>query len=94
MLAAPLEQSAVPVALLATRLMAQTLYGALPAFGIGSGGPNRHPTLVQVRLLIVSIEVVLARVRLDPLHDATLVNEVPMSGTANGGGTPLLPPPT
>jgi len=25
--------------------MAQTLYDGLPTFGIGNGGPNRHPTL-------------------------------------------------
>src|SRR6266404_3173238 len=94
MLAAPLEQSAVPVALLATRLMAQTLDGALPPFGIGSGGPNRHPTLVQFRLLPVSVEVRLPRVSPVPLHAVTLVSEVLMSGTVNGGGTLLRPPPT
>src|SRR6266481_7038403 len=47
---APLEQSAVPLALVVTALMTQTLVGVLPGFGIGSGGPNRHPTLVQRRL--------------------------------------------
>src|SRR5436309_13781252 len=62
MLAAPLEQSAVPVALLATRLITQTLYGGLNVFGIGSGGPNRQPTLVQFRLLPVSVEARLPRV--------------------------------
>src|SRR5437773_1343562 len=45
MLAAPLEQSAVPVALLATRLMAQTLYGAVarpdPGGELEPGGIRR-----------------------------------------------------
>ncbi len=92
MLAAPLEQSAVPVALLATRLMTQTLYGGLNVFGIGSGGPNRQPTLVQFRLLPVSVEARLPRVSAVPLHAVTLVSEVLMSGTTKGGGTALLPP--
>ena len=94
MLAAPLEQSAVPVALLATRLITQTLYGGLNVFGIGSGGPNRQPTLVQFRLLPVSVEARLPRVSAVPLHAVTLVSEVLMSGTTKGGGTALLPPPT
>src|SRR5213593_4564947 len=92
MLAAPLEQSAVPVALLATRLMTQTLYGGLNVFGIGSGGPNRQPTLVQFRLLPVSVEARLPRVSAVPLHAVTLVSEVLMSGTTKVGGTALLPP--
>src|SRR5436309_120208 len=73
MLAAPLEQSAVPVALLATRLITQTLYGGLNVFGIGSGGPNRQPTLVQFRLLPVSVEARLPRVSAVPLHAAMTV---------------------
>src|SRR2546425_8204500 len=50
-LEAPLEQSAAPLALVVTELMTQTLVGVLDGFGIGSGGPNRHPTLGQFRLL-------------------------------------------
>src|SRR5437870_4741765 len=50
-LEAPVEQSVVPLALAVTELMTHTLVGVLPGFGIGSGGPNRHPTLVQFRLL-------------------------------------------
>ena len=90
---APVEQSAVPLALLATTLTAQTLVGVLAEFGIGSGGPKRHPTLVQLRLLPVWVEVRLVRVRLDPLHIDTPVMELLMSGTAYGSGTLFLPPP-
>src|SRR5438876_8634081 len=43
---APLEQSAVPVAFAVTELMTHTLVAVLPGFGIGSGGPKRHPMLV------------------------------------------------
>src|SRR5437016_7337117 len=92
-LEAPLEQSDAPLASVVTELMTQTLVGVLDGFGIGSGGPNRHPTLVQSRLLPVWAEVRLARVRLVPLHEDTLVSELPMSGTAYGSGTVLLPPP-
>ena len=83
-LEAPLEQLAVPVALAVTELMTHTLVGVLPGFGIGSGGPNRHPTLVQFRLLPVAPEVRLVRVRVFvPLSQAeTPVSELPMSGTA------------
>ena len=90
---APVEQSAVPAALLATRLITQTLVGVLAGLGIGSGGPKRHPALVQLRLLPVCVEVRLVRVRLDPLHVATPVMELLMSGTAYGSGTVFLPPP-
>src|SRR5437870_5959435 len=44
---APLLQSAVPLALVATTLMTQTLVGVLAGFGIGSGWPNRHPAFVH-----------------------------------------------
>ena len=93
MLAAPLEQSAVPLAFCATVLMTQTLVGGLPGFGIGSGGPNRQSLLVQFRLLPVSVEVRLPRVTVVPLPGVTAVSELPMSGTAYGSGTLLLPPP-
>src|SRR5438132_1456839 len=80
----PVEQLAVPVALAVTVLMTHTLVGVLPGFGIGSGGPNRHPTLVQVRLLPVAPEVRLVRVRVfvTLLQAETPVSELPMSGTA------------
>ena len=35
----------------------------------------------------------LASVSAVPLHPVTLVSELPMSGTAYGSGTLLLPPP-
>ena len=81
-LEAPLEQSAEPLALVVTELMTHTLVGVLTGFGIGSGGPNRQPTLVQFRMLPVWAEVRLARVRLVPLQADTAVSELPMSGTA------------
>src|SRR5439155_885642 len=65
-LEAPLEQSAAPLALVVTELMTQTLVGVLDGFGIGSGGPNRHPTLGQFRLLPVWAEGRLATGRLVP----------------------------
>src|SRR6266446_1046690 len=68
---APLEQSAVPLASVATALMTHTLVGGLAGFGIGSGGPNRHPLLVQFRLLPVSVEVVAARLTAVPVHAAS-----------------------
>src|SRR5436309_9333915 len=92
-LEAPLAQSAVPLALTDTALMTHRLIGVVVEFGIGSGGPNRHPTLVQFRLLPVSVEVRRVRVRLVPLHGPSPVSELPMSGTWNGSGTPALPPP-
>ncbi len=80
---APVEQSAVPLALVDTVLMTQTLVGGLPAFGIGSGGPKRHPTLVQFRLVApASFDLTLASVSTVPLHPLTAVSELPMSGTA------------
>src|SRR6266404_2453928 len=90
---APDMQSAVPLALVVTVLMTHTLVGVLAVFGIGSGGPNRHPTLVQLRLLPVWLEVRLVSVRLVPLHGPSAVSELPMSGTAYGSGTLLPPPP-
>ena len=93
-LEAPVEQSAVPLALAVTELMTHTLVGVLPGFGIGSGGPNRHPTLVQFRLLAPeSLDLMLVRVSVVPLQADTAVSELPMSGTAYGRGTLLLPPP-
>ena len=93
---APLEQSAVPLASVATELMTHTLVGGLAGFGIGSGGPNRHPLLVQRRSGCVpptSVEVVALRLSAVPVHAATLVRDWPMSGTAYGSGTLLPPPP-
>src|SRR2546425_1261641 len=48
--AVPVEQSAVPFASWATVSMTHVLAAAplCAAFGTGSGGPNRHPALVQV----------------------------------------------
>ena len=81
---APVLQFPVPLALVATTLMTHTLVGVLPEFGIGSGGPKRHPTLVQFRLLAVCAEVRFVRIRspVPALHPVTPVSDVPMSGTA------------
>src|SRR2546427_2174375 len=91
---APVEQSAVPTAFCDTVLMTHRLIGVVAEFGIGSGGPNRHPTAVQFRLLPVWVEVSWLSVRLGPppTHD-TPVSELAMSGALNGSGTPELPPP-
>ena len=93
MFAVPLAQSAVPLASRATVLTTQTLVGVLPAFGIGSGAPKRQPLLVQFRLLPVVLALRFVRVSTVPLHDATPVSDVLMSGTAYGSGTVLPPPP-
>jgi hypothetical protein len=80
----PVLQFAVPLAFVATTFTTQTLVGVLAEFGIGSGGPKRHPTLVQFRLLPVAADVRFVSVRspVVPVHDETPVSEVPMSGTA------------
>src|SRR5213078_4226712 len=78
---APVTQSAEPVASADTELMTHRLIGVVVEFGIGSGGPNRHPTLVQFRLLPVSVEVRLLSVRQVSLQEASLVRLDPMSGT-------------
>jgi len=60
----------------------------------GSGGPKRHPAVVQSRLLPVSACVVPATVRLVPAHASTR-NRVgwTKSGTMTGSGTASRPPP-
>jgi len=74
-------------------LITQTLVGVLAEFGIGSGGPKRHPTLVQFRLLPVSVEVRFVNVRAVQAQFVMPVREFPMSGTLYGSGTVLPPPP-
>jgi hypothetical protein len=74
---APLTQSAVPLAFVDTELTTQTLVGVLTEFGMGSGGPKRHPTLVQFRMLPVCAEVRFVRPRDVPLQVETPVSEVP-----------------
>src|SRR5436309_5252115 len=93
-LEAPLPQSAVPVASADTVLMTHRLIGVVAVFGIGSGGPNRHPTLVQLRSLAPgSVDLVVMSVSAVPLQSNIVVSELPMSWTWNGSGTPELPPP-
>ena len=82
MFAVPVEQSAPPLASRETVLITQTLVGVLPAFGIGSGAPKRHPLLVQFRLLPVVLALRFVSPSVVPLHDATPVRDVLMSGTA------------
>ena len=95
MLEAPVVQSAVPEASVDTVLMTHVLVGVLAVLGMGSGGPNRQPALVQVRLVAPSSPLAAAAsVRLAlPVHEVTLVIEVPMSGMTAGSGTLLAPPP-
>src|SRR2546425_436059 len=109
LLTSPSRQLAVPAASVATRLMTHVLVMMLWAFGMGSGGPNRHPgrlgystpgaaELVQVRFGWVppmSVVVVGPSVRLPvPASQAViLVTEAPMSGTVAGNGTLSWPPP-
>src|SRR5207247_6238752 len=50
-LEAPVEQSAVPVASVVTEVVTHTLLAGLPAVRIGGGGPHRHPTRVQLRVV-------------------------------------------
>src|SRR5438093_390827 len=67
----PSLQLPFPEALVVTRLTTHVLVAGLFGFGIGSGGPKRHPSLpgysgfvipaaVQLRLLPVSVSVVVA----------------------------------
>ena len=91
----PAEQSAVPWASCATRMMRQVLVGAPPLllFGIGSGAWKRQPLPVQVRMLPVSACVVAPRVSAVPLHAVTRSDETPVSGTRAGRGTASFTPP-
>ena len=52
---APVMQFAVPLPFCDTVLMTHRLIGVVAVFGIGSGGPNRHPALVQLRVPHVPI---------------------------------------
>src|SRR5690242_13901905 len=92
---APVLQFAVPVAFVETELTTHTLVGVLTVLGIGSGGPKRHPTLLQFRMLPVWPDVRLVSVRapVPLLQDEMPLSVVPWSGTAYGSGTVLLPPP-
>jgi len=90
---APLSHCAKPCASSATTLTMHVLSAAAALLGIGRGGPKRQPTLVQFRLLPVSVEVKLASVRQVPLQALTLVRLEPMLGTVAGSGTASAPPP-
>src|SRR5438552_8452699 len=102
----PSPQLPEPDAFVDTRFTTHVLVAALFVFGMGSGGPNRHPgfpgysglmtpAAVQLRLLPVSVSVVAARVSAPvvALHALILVIEVPWSGTTEGSGTPTPAPP-
>ena len=90
---APVSHCAKPCASAATRLMTHVLSGAAERFGIGRGGPKRQSTLVQFRLLPVSVEVKFASVMHVSLQALTLVRLEPMLGTVAGSGTASAPPP-
>src|SRR5438067_12959661 len=102
----PSPQFPEPDAFVDTRFTTQVLVAALFVFGIGSGGPKRHPVFpgysglmtpaaVQVRLLPVSVSVVAARVSAPvvALQLEIFVIELPWSGTVDGSGTPTPAPP-
>src|SRR5215813_5020999 len=91
----PSLQLAEPVAFVATTLTTQVLVLIAVAFGMGSGGPKKQPTLVQVLLLPVSADVVLPSVRAPVLvsQAVILVIDVSVSGVSAGSGTPSCPPP-
>ena len=89
----PVLQSPMPFGGPPTEFSTQTLVGVLPGFGTASGAPKRQPTDVQVRLLPVCAEVVPPRVAVWPVQLVMAVTEVARSGTANGSGTELPPPP-
>ena len=82
------------------------LVGGEFGFGIGSGGPNRHPGLSgysgfvtpaaeQSRLLPVAVasSAVRLNVPVVGLHPAIPIRVTPVSGTALGSGTPTPLPP-
>ena len=90
---APVSQVTVPAAFVEAALMTQTLVGVLPGFGTASGAPKRHPVAVQVRLLPVFVDVVAPSVPVWPVQAVMALIAVLESGTANGNGTELPPPP-
>src|SRR5262249_60057846 len=50
----PVEQSARPAASCATRLMTHVLVMSAVLFGMGNGGPKRHPGSVPVQVPVMS----------------------------------------
>lgn len=89
----PVLQTTVPDAFVEAALMTQTLVGVLPGFGTASGAPKRQPVPVHVRLLPVCADVVAPSVPVWPVHAVMALIAVLASGTANGNGTELPPPP-
>src|SRR5213593_4493246 len=102
----PSLQLPAPEEFVDTRFTTQVLVAGLLVFGMGSGGPKRHPVFpgysglmtpaaVQLRLLPVSVLVVAARVSAPvvALQLEIFVIEVPWSGTTEGSGTPTPAPP-
>src|SRR6185436_6035423 len=92
-LVAPVSQAAVPLGGPPMTKRTQTLVGVLPGLGTASGAPKRQPVLVHVRLLPVCTEVVPPRVAVCPVQEVMDVTDLARSGTANGSGTELPPPP-
>src|SRR5439155_15776824 len=90
----PVLQLDVPAASRAMRLTMHVLSEALGGFVTGNGGPNRHPALVQVRLLPVSAAVVGPSVSVQLLvQPVTFESAVLRSGTTDGSGTLTPVPP-
>src|SRR5258705_7779069 len=90
---APVSQVSVPLTGADAAFSTQTLVGVLPGLGTASGAPKRQPVLVHVRLLPVSVDVAPPREAVWPAQLAMALMAVPWSGTANGRGTALPPPP-
>jgi hypothetical protein len=74
-------------------LVTQTLVGVLPGFGTASGAPKKHPVALQFFWLPVWADVVGPMVATWSAQLVIVVMESPRSGTANGSGTELPPPP-
>src|SRR5438093_13373172 len=96
----PSLQLAAPEAFVEMRLTTQVLVAALFVFGIGSGGPKRHPVFpgysglmspaaVQGRLLRVSVSGVAARVSAPGVgvQLGIVVVELRLWGRVRCGGT-------
>src|SRR4029434_10155712 len=90
---APVLQSTVPDAGAETLVSTQRPTGGLRGFGTASGGPKKHPVVVQLPLLPVSGDAVEPTVATGPVHPVSVVTNAPASGRGTGGGVKVLPPP-
>jgi len=89
----PVPQSTSPAGACDNAFVTQTLVGVLPGFGTASGAPKRQPAAEQLRLLPVCADVTGPIVATFAMQLLIAVIDSPRSGTANGSGTELPPPP-